>query len=130
MESPFRVSFDEAVKTFRQCTIGMQKQEELASRRLAGGVHLRGTTRIAMHDSTGISIGNIEAAVFTAAITDDDFGMICHPMQREQIGQALIETVRLVQNRNDNAELRPVRQGLRHNCYPGLQYSRNNDLQY
>jgi hypothetical protein len=42
----------------------------------------------------------------------------------------LIETVCFVQNRNDNAELRSVRQELRHNCYPGLQYSRNNDPQY
>jgi hypothetical protein len=42
----------------------------------------------------------------------------------------LIETICFVQNRNDNAELRFVRQGLRHNCYPGLQYNRNNDLRY
>jgi hypothetical protein len=41
----------------------------------------------------------------------------------------LIEAACLVQNRNNNAELRSVRQGLRHNCYPGPRYIRNNDLQ-
>ena len=107
----------------------MQKQQEFSLRRLACGVHLSGSTRVAMNDATGILTGNIQTAVVATTIADDNFSMICHPVQREQPGEALIEAVCFVQDRNDDAELWAVRQELRRNCYPGQRYSRSNDLQ-
>ncbi len=107
----------------------MQKQQELSLRRLACGVHLCSSTRVTVNDAAGISISNIQTAVIATAIANDDFCMICHPLQREQPGKASIEAVSFVQDRNDDAELRTVRQELRRNCYPGLRYSRSNDLQ-
>ena len=107
----------------------MQKQQELSLRHLARSIHLSGSTRVAAHDAAGILTRNIQAAVVATAIADDDFCMICHPLQREQPGEALIEAVCFVQDRNDDAELRTVRQELRRNCYPGPRYSHSNDLQ-
>ena len=107
----------------------MQKQQELSLRQLARSVHLSRSTWIAAHDAAGVFASNIQAAIVATAIADDDFCMICHPLQREQPGEALIEAVCFVQDRNDDAELRTVRQEPRRNCYPGPRYSHSNDLQ-
>jgi len=107
----------------------MQKQQKLSLRRPACGIHLSGSTHVAVHDAAGILTGNFQTAVVATAIADDDFSMVCHPLQREQPGEALIEAVCFVQDRNDDAELWAVRQELRRNCYPGLRYSHSNDLQ-
>ena len=108
----------------------MQKQEKLPARYLAGGIHLNSSSRVAINDFAGKATGNIDAVVIAAAVTDDDFGVIWYPGYGEQPRQVLIEAVCFVQNRNDNAESRSIRQELRHNCYLDQQYSRNNDPRY
>ena len=107
----------------------MQKQQEFSLRRLACSIHLSGSTCVAVNDAAGILTSNIQTAVVATAIADDDLSVICHPLQSEQPGEALLEAVCFVQDRNDDAELWAVRQELRRNCYPVLRYSHSNDLQ-
>ena len=108
----------------------MQEQQEITPRRLACEVHLISSARVAVNDAAGILTGDIQAAVVATTVADDDFSIFCHPGQREQPGQALVEAVCFVKDRDNNAELWTVRQEPRRNCYPGLRYSHNNDLQY
>ncbi len=96
----------------------------------AGGIHLHGPTRAAVNDRTGVSSGYFQGFICATAIADNNFTPLCYLRYREQFSEALIETGCFVQHRNYDAELGIIRQGLRHNCYPGPRYSRNSDRQF
>jgi hypothetical protein len=61
-----------------------------------------------MYDATGITTCNFQAVVLAAAVTEDDFAVFLDPATTKQPGQALIEGVGLVENRDDYAELNSV----------------------
>jgi len=67
-------------------------------------VHLYCATGGAVFDPTGVTTRNCQAAILAAAVTDDDFAVIVDPARAEQLGQAFIEMIGFVQNRDDYAE--------------------------
>ena len=67
-------------------------------------IHLQGPAGRAMDDTAGIAMGNCMAVVATATITDNDLAVVCNPVMLKKPGQAFIEAVRFVQDRNDDAE--------------------------
>jgi hypothetical protein len=67
-------------------------------------IHLYGAACGTVLDTTGVATRNFQAFVLAAAVTDDDFAVIFDPAKAKQPGQAFIEMVGFVQDRDDYAE--------------------------
>jgi len=76
-------------------------------------VHLYGAACGTMLDTTGVTTRNFQAIVLAAAVTDEDIAAILATSKAKQPGQAFIEMVGFVQNRDDYAELNSIGRGFR-----------------
>ena len=114
----------------------------IASRDSSAIIHLLSSASSTVDDATSMAQRNFNTAIKAATVTDDYFAIVGHPVMLIESQQALIETIGLIQYRDDNADLgcigqsigreirSAVNQGLRYNYCPGLQCSHNSDRRY
>ena len=67
-------------------------------------IHLQGAAGSAVDDTAGMAMGYCQAVIPAATVTDDDLAVAGNPGIFKKPGQAFIEAVRFVQNRNDDTE--------------------------
>ena len=91
-----RIGLQFLVQVRRQFGICMQEQQLSRTCNAGAMVHLQGTAGVAVFNPAGITMRDLQAAIFTTSVTDDDFAVRDYPGLRKQSIQALLKAFGLV----------------------------------